>query len=69
MCVYVCVCVGGGGGYSPATLIGSMAFVAGKFPIYSPDIIYLDFSKTFDKVPHQGLIKKIWRVMGLRGMS
>ena len=33
------------------------------------DITYLDFSKAFDKVPHQRLIKKNWRVIGFKGMS
>ena len=33
------------------------------------DIIYLDFSKPFDKVSHKRFIKKNWRVMGFRRMS
>ena len=31
------------------------------------DVIYVDFSKTFDKVNHQLLLKKLWN-KGIRGM-
>ena len=37
-------------------------FTKGKSCHLSLDIIYLDFSKAFDKVPHK-------RLMGFRGMS
>ena len=30
------------------------------------DIIYLDFAKAFDKVPHKRLLKKLWGY-GIRG--
>ena len=30
------------------------------------DVIYLDFCKTFDKVPHRRLLKKLW-AYGIRG--
>ena len=33
---------------------------------YDVDIIYLDFCKAFDKIPHQRLMKKIW-AYGIRG--
>ena len=33
---------------------------------YSVDVIYLDFQKAFDSVPHERLLKKIY-VYGIRG--
>ena len=33
---------------------------------YDVDIIYLEFCKAFDKIPHQRLMKKIW-AYGIRG--
>ena len=31
------------------------------------DVIYLDFCKAFDKVPHKPLLKKRWGYGGIRG--
>ena len=31
------------------------------------DVVYLDFQKAFDKVPHKRLLKKL-RAMGIRGV-
>ena len=33
-------------------------FIDSGYPV---DVLYLDFSKAFDKVPHQNLLKKIER--------
>ena len=33
---------------------------------YDTDIIYLDFCKAFDKIPHRCLMKKLW-AYGIQG--
>ena len=44
-----------------------MEYISAKVDVSQPvDIIYLDFQKAFDKVPHQRLLVKL-EVLGIQG--